>query len=477
MPVLDSLIPEGAMAKSRRVGSASHELIGACLHAGRLKVVCVSVGLIIVIAALDWLVDRNVSLAALYVVPVMLAAVVLRPVQIASVAFICASLRTAIDTPATETQAILRFAFAFPGYLSAGLFVIALSQNRELTLEHLSSLEREQARRRVAEEQLRRLVESSPAAIVTLDAEGVVIAANNAANRLFALPEPLNLQGQQIARYLPMLSEALLTPFGSGGIQTSAQCQGCRGTGELFLANTWFSSYATAEGPHLAAIVVDASDEMRDREEQNLRDLLTYNRITAAAISHEVRNACAAISLLSASLQARQQLAKDEDFLRLMALIEGLEKIASFQLRYQSRQTIERVPLQDVLDTLRIIVDADWREIGGTIRWPITATLPDVLADPHGLLQAFLNLVQNSRRAVQAGSSRELRISVSLAGPKVILRLEDSGPGVVSPGAALSTVPSWSGRRRPRSLHLTRPGAQLWRRPAPGDGHAFLFPD
>jgi len=421
------------VAKSRRVGSASHELIGACLHAGRLKIVSVSTALIVLVTTIDWLVGMNVSLAALYVVPVMLAAVLLGPIQIAWLALICALLRTEFDTPATESQVILRFAFAFVGYFIAGLFVIALVQNRELTLEHVASLEREQARRRDAEEQLRRLVESSPAAILTLDAEGVVIAANNAANRLFALPELRNLQGQQIARYLPVLSDALRVPFGSGDMQTSAQSQGCRGTGELFLANTWFSSYATAEGAHLAAIVVDASDEMRDREEQNLRDLLTYNRIAAAAISHEVRNACAAISLLSASLQARQQLAKDEDFLRLMALIEGLEKIASFQLRYQSRQTVETVPLQDVLDTLRIIVDADWREIGGTIRWPITATLPDVFADPHGLLQAFLNLVQNSRRAVQAGPLRELRISVSRAGPKVILRLEDSGAGVVAP--------------------------------------------
>jgi C4-dicarboxylate-specific signal transduction histidine kinase len=146
-----------------------------------------------------------------------------------------------------------------------------------------------------------------------------------------------------------------------------------------------------------------------------------------------VRNACAAISLLSTSLQARQQLAQDEDYVRLMALIEGLEKIASFQLRYQSPQTPETVPLQEVLDTLRIIVEADWREIGGVIRWPLTAALPRVFADPHGLLQAFLNLLQNSRRAVQASPRRELRISASVSGEKITLRLEDTGPGVVSP--------------------------------------------
>jgi C4-dicarboxylate-specific signal transduction histidine kinase len=56
-----------------------------------------------------------------------------------------------------------------------------------------------------------------------------------------------------------------------------------------------------------------------------------------------------------------------------------------------------------------------------------------VFADPHGLLQAFLNLMQNSRRAVQASPRRELRISAAVSGQKITLRLEDTGPGVVSP--------------------------------------------
>ncbi len=50
----------------------------------------------------------------------------------------------------------------------------ALIRNRQMIVEHLRSLEREQAQRREAEEQVRVLVKSSPAGILTLDGKGVV---------------------------------------------------------------------------------------------------------------------------------------------------------------------------------------------------------------------------------------------------------------------------------------------------------------
>jgi C4-dicarboxylate-specific signal transduction histidine kinase len=59
--------------------------------------------------------------------------------------------------------------------------------------------------------------------------------------------------------------------------------------------------------------------------------------------------------------------------------------------------------------------------------------LPRVDAERYGLLQAFLNLAQNSLRAVQQSPVRELSVAASSEGRKVILRFRDSGPGVASP--------------------------------------------
>ena len=116
-----------------------------------------------------------------------------------------------------------------------------------------------------------------------------------------------------------------------------------------------------------------------------------------------------------------------------MNLIEGLEAMASLKLQTKSQAVLEPVPLKEVLDNLRIVIEADWREIGGKVQWRLPAEIPQVLAEPHGLLQAFLNLVQNSHRAVQLETLRLLNVTVARELKKVIVRFEDSGPGIPAP--------------------------------------------
>jgi C4-dicarboxylate-specific signal transduction histidine kinase len=94
---------------------------------------------------------------------------------------------------------------------------------------------------------------------------------------------------------------------------------------------------------------------------------------------------------------------------------------------------VEQTSLQTVLDNLRIIIEPEWREMGGVIRWPRAQALPNVCADEHGLLQVFLNLVQNSYRAIQDCAIKELTIRVFLKGGQVEVQLHDSGPGIPRP--------------------------------------------
>ena len=174
----------------------------------------------------------------------------------------------------------------------------------------------EQNLRHEAEEQLKVMAESSPAAILTVDGNGIVLAANAAANSLFMIPPGETVQGRKIRHYLPVLADALRAVDCSRGLRTAAQCQGTRENGEVFLAHMWFSLYDTTEGHRLAAIVVDSSEEMRAREEEGLRQLLTGNRIMATALSHEVRNFCGVLERLCESLSRTHNLAQDRDFQR-----------------------------------------------------------------------------------------------------------------------------------------------------------------
>jgi len=411
------------------------EVIERRLGKGRWNVIAATGILLALTALADWSVGKEMSLGVLYIAPMMLGALVLSAGEIALLALVCAFLRSRFDSPETQIEFILRFAFASLSYFTCGLFVAALVRNRRVVAEHLAKIQLEQALRREAEEQLRVLVASSPAAILTLDARGRVLGSNSAAEHLFAIPEGQTLHGRTIDNYLPVLSDALRIENMPEGFRTAAQSQGQRENGEIFLAHTWFSSYAAPEGTRLAAIVVDSSEEMRDREEQNLRQLLKSNKIAAAVVSHELRNLCGAISLLCAQLNEKHSLESDEDFQGLTSLVNGLEKIAMLELQSRSDDSpdVEPVPLREVLDNLRIVIESEWREIDGDMRWRLPAVMPSVVADPSGLLQAFLNLAKNSHRAVQKTSRRELQIEVVVKSNRVSVVFEDSGSGVSTP--------------------------------------------
>lgn len=410
--------------------------ISLCVEAGRYKLLFISGCLTILIALCDWSIGNTVSLGILYIIPAMLAAIVLRPVETAGVAVFCSFLRSCFDTPGSHAEMALRFLFAAAAYFGSGLFVTALVKNQQLLIHHLTTVQREQDLRHEAEGQLRVLVESSPAAILTLDGSGVVLAGNDAASRLFGLPLNRDLRGVDISRYLPVLSDAVRLQLGQQTFRTAAQCYGYRDSGEIFLANTWFSSYRSPDGIRLAAIIVDSSEEMRDREEQNLRQLHRYNRIAAAAISHEVRNMCAAVSMVSARLGEKHGITADEDYLAVLRLIDGLENVAALTLRSQllsPPETANAVALQDILDNLRIIAEPEWQEIGGEIIWPAMHTAVQVSADADGVLQALLNVVKNAHRAVTGCSRKWIRIDVEANSSRVLLRVTDSGPGVKDP--------------------------------------------
>jgi signal transduction histidine kinase len=397
------------------------------------------------IALLDWSVGNRVSLGVLYILPMMIGATILNGRETAFLAGVCAFLRAWFDTPASGVEASLRFVFALLAYFASAMFVRGLVQNRRLVVEHLNRIEREQELRKEAEDQLRVLVQSSPAAILTLDHAGTILGCNNATNELLMIPEGASLMGKSISPYLPLLSDALRLDSTRSGFRTASQCQGHRENGDIFRAHTWFSSYNAAEGRRLAAIVVDSSEEMREREESNLAQLRESSRIVAAAVSHEIKTLCRALSLDSSNLRNEPGMSGNADFEGLLNLIGALEKIAFLDLHSRVKERWEHVSIKEVLDNLRIVIEADWRESSGIIHWNFAEPLPLVLADSHGLLQVLLSLAENSYRAVQQSSSRELSISVYSDQHTATIEVRDSGPGVAAPNRLFEPFQSGAG--------------------------------
>jgi signal transduction histidine kinase len=385
--------------------------------------------LVALIASVDWVAQPNFSLNFLYFFPIMVGGGFLSRWQIGALGVFCAVLGEAFS-PFPQADAATRMAMMSVAFTGTGLFVSELVHKRQLMVEHLQQLTEQVRHREDAEQQLQVLIESSPAAIVTVDSSGLIDLANQAAMQLLAPGHPL--AGQPIRNYLPAL-ESVAQGHRSQSFRTTMQCKGQRSGGEVFLAAIWFSTYQTLSGPKLAAIVVDLSEDLRDREDLSLNHLLKNTRILMSAMSHEIRNVCGAVSAVGRNLARVEGLERNQDFQALQTLIQGLEKIASLELQASPRDEAIAVDVTGVLDQLRVLIEPAFREAEITVGWKIAPALPLVWADAYGLLQVFLNLARNSQRAVQSCPRKELTIAASVEGDSLVIRFEDSGVGVPSP--------------------------------------------
>jgi two-component system sensor kinase FixL len=267
---------------------------------------------------------------------------------------------------------------------------------------------------------------------LTLDQTGRVVLANESASEMLGF-EDESLQGQPVEPYLPILTRMLNRPPNSANIRTNVECKGQRRGGEVFLAHVWLSTYRSTSGPGLAAVVWDASENLRNREDSGLDSMMATSRVLIGAMSHEIRNLASAAASAHQALAQSDSMAENDQYQALGSLIRGLEKIASTGLRVASDREHMVADLGTVLDEARIVVEPSLREAGITVSWEISNGLPLVQADHHSLLQVFVNLARNSQQALENTPRREVRISALLEKDLVVVRFRDSGPGVTHP--------------------------------------------
>lgn len=389
----------------------------------RARMLVVAGVLTAAIAVVDWWATHYISLGFLYLFPIIIFGGFLSRTWIVGVALLCAILQEAFSN-LPESEAVVRLLFSSAGFVGTGLFISEMIRNRRIVLRHSQELED-------AERQLRSIIDGSPAAIVTIDSDGKVLLSNQAAQQLLS-PAAAPLQGQLIKQYLPALQTVLKTQP-SRSFRTTLQCTGQRTDGEVFLAGVWFSTYSTLSGPRLAAIIVDLSEDLRNREDLSLDNLLKNSRILMSTVSHEIRNLSSAVVVVHENLSRIKELETNEDFQALGGLIQSLERISSLELGSASAQSGEAVELTSVLDELRILIETTYHESDINVQWDIQERLPLVCADRYGLVQVFLNLAKNSQRAMISSETKRLHIAASEENGKVIIRFEDTGIGIASP--------------------------------------------
>ena len=388
--------------------------------------------LTILIAAIDGNFYTTFSLGILYILPTLILAPALNRLQIVLLSLLFTFLRQHFAPFGYDGESIARMTYGMVAFLGAGLFSNELARGRRRALADSIRLQEQGELRLEAESQLRSLIESSPAAIITLDTGGHIDLANQAAHDLLAVP-PGSLINVDVRQYLPVMADVLHAATGDLPYRTATNARGRRANGESFLACIWFATYPTRAGKRLAAIITDSSDDLRDWQETSLQSLLRSTRVLVGSVSHEIRNFCAAISVVHANLGRLPGVAETEDYIALGTLSQGLTRLATVELQATSEQDMDPVNLDRLIEEFRIVVGPTLEAHDIDLHIESSSKPPLVLGDHHGFLQVLMNLARNSTRALEGAPIRALRLQIAEEANHVILRVFDTGPGVIHP--------------------------------------------
>ena len=155
----------------------------------------------------------------------------------------------------------------------------------------------------------------------------------------------------------------------------------------------------------------------------------------SASISHELNNPLAAIR--SYADNARKLLANnrgdkaDENLERIAALTERMAKIST-QLKFFSRKSsgrLESANLKPIIETAIEITNPQYGR--KRVRIDTTGIAPDLHADVDmiQLEQVLINLISNAIHAI-GDNDGEIRIATERRDGRVLIHVDDSGPGI-----------------------------------------------
>ena len=372
----------------------------------------------------------DVSLGILYILPLsMISAVFPNRGLVFALAIAAALLREQLGPTPWQTDSVTRTAMGIFAFSGIALFIAQLVRSRRLESESLMKLREASELRQEAEDDARALLESSPAAIITVGPDGRIDMTNNAAKQMLGLGvEPA--RGESIGDYFPVLATLMKSKQTAPAPASMLEASGRRRNGEIFFAQMWLSVFKTAAGSRLTAVIADASEQLRDREELGLRQLLMNSRIIAGAVSHEIRNLSAAAEALHSRVGQSQGVAETDDFQALGKLIFALRRLSAAEIPTDAERALTGVDVSALFRELRIVVGSVSLEPGLELSWEIGENLPRVRAEHSGLLQVLLNLTQNSIRVLEDQADKRISVAAYQSNDTVIIRVADNGPGL-----------------------------------------------
>lgn len=360
----------------------------------------------------------------------------------------------------------------------------ARAVDREAALATLADAERqvsEAAAVRASEARFRALLDAEPNAMLSIDADGVILWCTKSADRMFDA-ESTSIVGRRLEELVAPSNDAHSPGVGADVLRY--ETTGWRRDGDAFPAEVALSGLELDGAPATLAVISDISWR---REAEAVRDRFI------GVLSHELRTPITSIFggaqvLLGRGDQldpaTRHELLADvaAEAERLQRMVENLLILARVE-RGADVVDVSPVLLQRVLPAVLAREHAMWPSM--SLLSDVPPDLPPVAGDEASLALVLRNLITNAGKYAGPDANVQVLMSVEPSG-QVAVRVRDDGVGVDADeadrlfglyyrSAASAAAPgSGIGLFVCREL-VTAMGGRMWAGPAPRGGAEFGF--
>jgi two-component system phosphate regulon sensor histidine kinase PhoR len=298
---------------------------------------------------------------------------------------------------------------------------LARSLNRmadQLT-ERLGLLDRER-------NQLRTVLDGMVEGVLLTDAEGTVVLANRAFERIFDAASPVEGKRPLEVARIPALQEAVDSALAAQEPLTREILLG--GAQEKAIRASLASLREAGRSVGAVAVFHDVSE---------LKNLERVRREFVANVSHELRTPLTAIrgyaeTLRDAAAGDPGQAAGFADVIyrhagRLQVLIEDLLDLSSIE-QGLARVALGPVPLEEVVTQAASILRPALARKRQELVLDLPPGLPSPRADRDRLSQVLINLMDNAVKFTPEGG--RITVSAGAAGAEIVVSVRDSGVGI-----------------------------------------------
>jgi two-component system nitrogen regulation sensor histidine kinase NtrY len=322
---------------------------------------------------------------------------------------------------AARTDSVLQPVRGFPALAAA----VAAASAR---------LRRDSLGRQAEREALKALLDTVPAALLVLQADGRVELVNRAA---FALAQgdvqrlaDISALGEKAAAAI-----AAMPPGGRAVVQAGAR--------RLFASSSVMSR--PDEAPVALIALQGVAEDLGAVEQQAWSELIRV-------LAHEMLNSLTPIASLSESLARRPSVVADpEAEAALKVIARRSENLMAFVDRYRAMAQVPEpaprtIELQALANDIAQLMAGSLAEAGA--RFTVEVTPPDLRlsADPGLLEQAVINLLKNALDATAGCSPPVIALTCAGLDGRVLIAVSDNGEGVAQDKAEDIFVPFFTSR-------------------------------